>query len=228
MVGMANRIPLADRMYDLLLKQLMEGARLPGDALNISLLTREFNVSQTPLREALARLESSGLVHREALKGYFVAASFTPEEIVKLSEVRVLLEPAIARKAALQTTPDFISKLKGTVEVLLSVGDGADSSAEDFSKYWNADDRFHRLIAAQSNNPFFIRAYENLSLQVQRFRLFTNRGATSANMAGREHQDILTALACGDADTAASAARLHVESARDRALSRLVSVGSHE
>lgn len=71
----SERQPLADQMYDVLLGQFMDGLWSPGQSLNIGALTRELNVSQTPLREALARLEHTGLVRREALKGYRVAPS---------------------------------------------------------------------------------------------------------------------------------------------------------
>ncbi|MFC7740084.1 GntR family transcriptional regulator [Nocardiopsis composta] len=69
----STRRPLADQMYDVLLAQFMEGKRKAGEPLNIGALSRELDVSQTPLREALARLEHTGLVRREALKGYRVS-----------------------------------------------------------------------------------------------------------------------------------------------------------
>ncbi|WP_433497982.1 GntR family transcriptional regulator [Sphaerimonospora sp. CA-214678] len=207
-------------MYELLLQQLMDGTRQPSDPLNISALSKEFNVSQTPLREALARLEHSGLVHREALKGYFVAAPFTLDEIVKLTETRLLLEPAIAREAALRRTPEFIKDLEATVVLLADVANGADSSTTAFSQYWSADDRFHNLIAMQSGNPFLQRTYEFLSAQVQRFRLFSKMGNTGAGAAAEEHRRVLIALASGDGDAAAEAMREHVELACQRALRR--------
>lgn len=216
----SSRVPLADQVYERLLDQLMDGRRVAGEPLNISVLSKEFDVSQTPLREALARLEHSGLVYRQALKGYYVAVPFTPDEIVKLTDVRVLMEGSTAREAALRRTPEFIDELMTTVHTLESVADGADTSAVAFRQYWSSDDRFHNLIAAQSGNPFLVRTYEVLSLQIQRFRLFTNLGDTSAAAAAAEHTRIVDALRRGDADGAQAAMVEHVESARDRAVTR--------
>lgn len=218
---MAGRIPVADKVYEVLLRQLMAGSRAPGDSLNISVLSHEFEVSQTPLREALARLEHSGLVHREALRGYFVADRLTPDEIVKLSEVRLLVEPAIARNAALRRTPEFIADVQRSANDLLSVADGADSSTDAFRMYWVADHTFHSLLATQSGNSFLRLVYDVLGGQIQRFRLFSKFGNTSARHAGEEHQRIIDALELGDADLAEQAMIDHVNAARDRILATI-------
>lgn len=73
--------------------------------LNIGALSRELNVSQTPLREALARLEHTGLVRREALKGYRVAPLFSETELIKLMDARLVLEPTLTYEAGRRTTP---------------------------------------------------------------------------------------------------------------------------
>src|SRR5690606_1416817 len=102
-------------MYALLLQQFMSGERTPGESLNIGALIRELEVSQTPLREALARLEHTGLVQREALRGYRVAPMLTRDEVKHLMEARLLLEPSLAAAAAERTTPEFLQELGQTV-----------------------------------------------------------------------------------------------------------------
>lgn len=104
--GRSTKQPIADRMYEVLLHQFMSGERAAGQSLNIGALSRELDVSQTPLREALARLEHTGLVQREALRGYRVAPVMTREEVEQLGEARVLLEPRLAYEAAQRTTPN--------------------------------------------------------------------------------------------------------------------------
>ncbi|WP_240614943.1 GntR family transcriptional regulator [Arthrobacter ruber] len=211
------KISLADRMYEVLLSQLMDGTRQPGEVLNIGALTRELEVSQTPLREALARLEHSGLVQRESLRGYFVAPPFTARELGKLATARELIEPALAAESALRRTPEFLEELAATIEDLAGSARGADEDANAFRAYWIADDRFHRLIAAQADNPFLESAYLALSGQVQRFRLFMKAGHTNASEAAAEHQKILDALASGDPAAASEAMRVHVCAAIERA-----------
>ena len=71
-----------------------------------------WNVSpDRPLREALARLEHTGLVRREAMKGYSVAPMMTRREISKLMAARLVLEPALAYQTAQSTTPEFLAEL---------------------------------------------------------------------------------------------------------------------
>jgi DNA-binding GntR family transcriptional regulator len=198
----------------------MDGTRKPGEPLNIGALSRELDVSQTPLREALARLEHSGLVQREALRGYFVAPPFTPREMGKLSVARELIEPTIAAESALRRTPEFLEELSATIDELSASADAADEDSAAFRSYWTSDARFHRLIAEQADNPFLESAYVALSGQIQRFRLFMKAGRTNAQQAAAEHKVILDALALGDPQAAQDAMRAHVHAAMERALAQ--------
>lgn len=213
----SERQPLADKMYDLLLDQFMDGVYSPGQVLNIGALTRELDVSQTPLREALARLEHTGLVRRQALKGYRVAPLFSETELVKLMDARLVLEPAMTYEAGRRTTPEFLQLLRDSIDDLKRSGDSVRA-------YWMADEQFHMLIARQADNPFLETAYRSLGGHVQRFRLFTELGSSDAEPPVREHGAVLEALAAGDADLAAKKMREHIENARTRSLSDRKSV----
>jgi DNA-binding GntR family transcriptional regulator len=214
----ATRRPIADQMYDLLLQQFMSGDRAAGQSLNIGALSRELDVSQTPLREALARLEHTGLVEREALRGYRVAPMMTRTEVQQLREARLLLEPHLAEQAALRKTDEFLRTLKTTVDDFHRSADAADVETEGFDLYWRSDDRFHMAIAAQAGNPFLEMAYAALGGQIQRFRLFSKFGRTGARLAAPEHGAIFDAIASGDGQAAAEAMRSHVIGATRRLL----------
>ncbi|MEV7930849.1 MULTISPECIES: GntR family transcriptional regulator [unclassified Kitasatospora] len=203
-------------MYRVLLDQFIAGERVAGSPLNIGALSRELDVSQTPLREALARLEHTGLVRREALKGYRVADALSEREIGKLFEARLVLEPALTLEAGLRTTPEFLDTLRAAVDDLDHSASSADTRTEGFQHYWTADDTFHRLIAAQSGNPFLEQALLALGGHVQRFRLFSKRGQTSAAHAAGEHRMVYEALRRRDAEGAAELMRRHLASAKDR------------
>ncbi|MGP5220545.1 GntR family transcriptional regulator [Arthrobacter rhombi] len=213
-----KKTPMADRMYDVLLQQFMSGVRGAGQSLNIDALTREFDVSQTPLREALARLEHTGLVEREALRGYRVAPMMTRLEVQQLAEARLLLEPKLAEYAALRVTDEFMSALRETIDDFHRSAALADVETEGFALYWRSDDRFHMLIAAQAGNPFLEKAYAALAGQIQRFRLFSKPGRTGARFAAPEHSAISDAIAAGDGIAAADAMRAHVVGATERLL----------
>lgn len=212
------RQPLADQMYDALLDRFMNGVHAAGEPLNIGALSRELNVSQTPLREALARLEHTGLVAREAMKGYRVSPAMTKREIGKLMEARVVLESAMTFETALRTTPEFLDELRATVEDLALSAERADTDTEYFRRYWSSDDRFHALIAKACDNAFLETAYRSLGGQIQRFRLFSKLGHTGAGFAAREHRAVYEALAARDPQRAAALMREHIENAKNRNL----------
>lgn len=214
----SRREPVADRMYNVLLQQFLDGRRIAGEPLNIGALARELEVSQTPLREALARLEHTGLVRREALKGYRVADALSDREVAKLMEARAVIEPELTMQAGLRTTPEFLDELRATVDELDATVPRADDDSDGFRRYWTSDDAFHKLIAAQSDNPFLEHALQSLDGQMQRFRLFTKRGRTGAGNAAREHRLILDALQARDAEGAAALMRGHIQGAKRRVL----------
>ncbi|MBC7724051.1 MAG: GntR family transcriptional regulator [Burkholderiaceae bacterium] len=212
----APRQVLADHVYDDLMASLVDGSLEAGDALNIDALARELEVSQTPIREALARLEATGLVRRTALKGYRVAPLFSTQEIIELMDARSVLEPVNAFLSCSHSTGELVDELAKTIDDLAAAPRGP--SFETFRDYWQADERFHRLIAEHADNRFLLAAYSSLGGQVQRFRLFGGLGVTDADHAITEHNRILDAFIAGDAEGAREAMAAHVAKVKTRAV----------
>lgn len=211
-----SRQMLADHVYDAILDLLIDGELQAGATLGIDGLARQFEVSQTPVREALARLESTGLVRRTALKGYRVAPVATPEELVRLMQARLVLEPALAELAARHLTPELLAELELAVHDLAAAPLGP--SFHEFRQYWEADERFHRIIARATGNEFLMSAYTALGGQIQRFRLFGGGGVTDSDHCVAEHTRVLAGLRSGDPAVARAAMAAHITEARDRAL----------
>ena len=211
-----NRQVLADHVYTELLASLMDGRLAPGSAVSIDGTARDLDVSPTPVREALARLEHTGMVRRVALKGYRVAPVFTREDFAELMEARLAIEPVNARLACERMDQGGLAELKKAVEDLKSAPRGP--AFAEFKDYLEADERFHQLIAQESGNQFMEAAYSALGGQIQRFRLFGGVGITDAESAIAEHRAVLDALLSGDADTAEAAMAEHIRQVRSRAI----------
>jgi len=209
---------LADRVHDRLLAELLEGTWAANDSLYIPQIAAQFGVSQTPVREALARLEHTGLVHRQAHRGYRIAPLLTDEEIALLYDSRLVIEPELVYLATRRRTPEFLAELGGLVAALASVAGKADSAS--FRVYWTTDDRYHVAIAEQAGNPFLLSAYRSLGTRIQRFRLVARRGLiTTRNVstsAATEHREILQAIEAGDPVVAADLMTSHITRARVR------------
>ncbi|WP_166876584.1 GntR family transcriptional regulator [Salinibacterium sp. ZJ450] len=214
--SVASRQVLADHVYDELMVALIDGRLEADEPLNIDALARGMEISQTPIREALARLEATGLVVRAALKGYRVAPLFTVDEVTELMDARHLLEPENAYRACARTSTDLVGELARSIDDLRH--SPTDPTTGTIRPYWEADERFHRLIAENAGNRFLLAAYTALGGHVQRFRLFGGLGVSDADHAIAEHTTILEAFQAGDADAARHQMELHIESVKRRAI----------
>ncbi|MDQ0728150.1 GntR family transcriptional regulator [Microbacterium sp. W4I20] len=211
---------VVDDVHDQLLRLIIDGHMEAESPLSIDALAREFGVSSSPVREALARLESTGLVQRLALRGYRVAPALDAEELADLLAARLLLEPAVAAEAALSVERDALARqLETSVDALEAAPQG--EQFESFRAYYEADREFHRAIVAGTGNRFLVHAYDALGSHVQRFRLFSGRGVTDAAETVAEHRAIAQAIADGDAPAAEEAMRRHLEGVRSRAISEV-------
>ncbi|MGO2658160.1 GntR family transcriptional regulator [Mycetocola reblochoni] len=212
LAAIPRRSSLADEVYTILERRLIEGTIAAGSSIIIDGLAKEFAVSHTPIREALARLESTGLVSRTAHRGYRAAPLSTVEELANLMEARVTIEPRCAALASQALSDAFLAELTAAVEAL----DAYDGS-RDFHLFWEADARFHQLIATNTGNRFLAAAFEALGGHVQRFRLFGALGGSDIQFAALEHGRILDAIRAGDAEAAEREMAAHLTNARDRA-----------
>ena len=215
--ALPERRPLTDDVYDAVLGLLMDRVIEPGDKVSIDGIARELAVSPTPVREALVRLESEGLVTKRSLKGYAAADLLDPEGMRQLFEMRLLLEPAGARLAASNLTDDFISELDALASAMQGEAESAQFERGTFDGYRSFQDRdakFHALIAAQSGNELLRDAFLRLRAHMHLFRFYFDQRI--AIETAPEHNSILEALRQGDANEAERAMRAHIEHSFER------------
>jgi DNA-binding GntR family transcriptional regulator len=211
---------VVDDVYDQLIVLIVDGHVAPEDALSIDALAREFGVSTSPVREALARLEGTGLIRRVAMRGYRVAPALDVGELSELMDARLLIEPgAASRAASAPPRAATVAALDAAVFDLARAPRGA--SYESFREYYEADRRFHHAVVTGAGNRFVVQAYEALGGQFQRFRLFSGKGVTDAEATIAEHGAIRDAIAGGDADAASSSMSAHLEGVKARSLEEL-------
>lgn len=213
---MLKRRALADQVYDRLMTDLIDGRLEPDSSMSIEGVARELGVSPTPVREALGRLESTGLVTRLPFKGYRVGEPLSLEDLRQLSDARRVIEPANARLAAAATTPELVEALETDIADLERAPRGP--SFAEFREYWEADERFHRRIAEHTGNRYLFRAYSALGGQLQRYRLFKGRGVTDFVPTLQEHTAILEAVRAGDVDRAGEAMSCHIVNVWERSV----------
>jgi DNA-binding GntR family transcriptional regulator len=203
-----RRQMLADDVYEAIKTELMDHAIPPGARISIDGLAREFQVSSTPVREALARLESEGLAVKEPLKGYRATPLLTRAEFDDLYRFRLLLEPWAARRAA-----ELIDDA-GRAHLRSELATAVEPTSADYAGYKSLtahDNRFHTLIASLSGSEQVRLAFERTHCHLHIFRLHYDRHIGPEVLT--EHRTLVDAITSGDPAAAESAMTTHLQNA---------------
>ena len=212
------RVTLADGVYESVKALIMDHALAPGGRVTIDALARQLGVSPTPVREALARLESDGLVSKRPLAGYTTTPLLTRAEFEELFEMRMLLEPAAAQRAAgARLSAADTARLREEAH-LPDPPPGAKGYAS-FARFTAQDARFHNLLAQRSGNRMLYESVVRLHAHLHLHRL--DFPVAHYGISAVEHHRVVDAVAAGDPDRAAAAMRDHLTAARQRHLSHL-------
>jgi DNA-binding GntR family transcriptional regulator len=207
-----RRSVLADEIYEILKSKLMDNVVEPGARLSIDGLSRDLKVSATPIREALARLESDGLVTKRAHHGYTAAPVIDSQTFDELFRMRLLLEPACAAWAAQVATPRQITGMEDLIAEMkppLS-GDGYES----YKAFASQDAAFHGALAVATGVGLMVETLERLRPHAQLYRLYYTVGIADDTM--REHERVLDAVTRRDEAGAAEAMSAHLTASRAR------------
>lgn len=205
------RRALADDVYDAVLALLMDQVIEPGSRASIDGIARQLNVSPTPVREALARLESEGLVVKKALKGYTAAPLLDSDGLRQLFEMRRLLEPYAARKAAGELDAATLQQLEDLCAAMQRSGQAAhtgDDRFKDYKDFATQDAEFHRLIAEHADNTLLTDAIARLRAHTHQYRIYFRHGVVEETSG--EHEAVLEALRSGTPGAAEKAMREHL------------------
>lgn len=210
-----RRSTLGDDVYETVKALVMEHTLAPGDRVNIEALARDLDVSPTPVREALARLESDGLVRKRPLAGYTVSPLLSRDEFTDMFDMRMVLEGAAARWAAERADPHTLAAIVGEADVRAPVDPDPDGR-RSHATFTALDARFHDLIAVASGNPLLRDGIARLHAHLHIHRLYFPYAHTGTT--GDEHRRIAAAIRDADADGAEAAMRTHLAAARQRHL----------
>ena len=208
-------VSVVDAVYDAIYNRLMSLEIAPGARISIDQLARDLDISQTPVREALGRLENEGLVRKAHLVGFSAAPQLTRKEFDDLYQVRLLLEPEGARLASLNMTPETLSEIEQLAATMERDGAPVDRNSR-YSRFARADAQFHDAILKIGGNEVLRQALSGQHVHLHIFRLMFH--ARVASEALEEHDRLLAAFRAGDSAEAAAAMRHHIERSRDRML----------
>ncbi|HEX5954674.1 MAG TPA: GntR family transcriptional regulator [Solirubrobacterales bacterium] len=207
-VGAARRVDnrtLWEQVRDRLREDILSGELAPGSVLSETALAESFGVSRGPIREALGRLASDGLVATTPRRGAIVA-ELTTDEFVEAYQLREALETLAIRLAVPRLEGSDLTRLRELHREM-----AAHVERDEVNAFFNANAEFHDLFVTGSGNRKLQEMYRLLMDQTGRYqaRSLALRGSIGRSVA--EHEAILEAVEAGDAERAAALMADHIE-----------------
>lgn len=202
---------LSEQVYRSLRESIADGRLAAGSRITERQLAAALDVSPTPVREALGKLEHEGLVERVGARRLQVV-DHPAETLHELMEVEIMLRGAEARFAARKITPDAVARMRGYIEELVAARD-----ALTLVEQFEMAQRFDAEVARAAANPALRSLIESYAIYGADYRL--SRAAEDAKNPDwieariADHRAIVEVLAAGDEDAAERTMRRHARSA---------------
>jgi DNA-binding GntR family transcriptional regulator len=198
------RSNLAQEVRRRLEDEINNGSLMPGDALDERQLAKRFQVSRTPIREAIFQLAAQGLVRAIPRQGVYVAR-MSLKELLAMFELQAELEGICARYAARRMTAEQRSVLKGIYERQRECIERRDST-----QYAQENADFHEVIYRGSHNRYLAEQARLIRRRTEIYRQNTFQREGRLAESWDEHGGVVEAILAGNGDAAYRAMRDHI------------------
>jgi DNA-binding GntR family transcriptional regulator len=197
--------------YTSIKEYILDGRLDEESRLTEDFLSNQLGISKSPIREALNRLETEGLIRIEPRKGAYLRR-LSVDEINELYDFREALEVHVVRTAKL--TPALLTELRQSLKRQRTL-----LKANDKAHYIREDALFHAKLAQSTRNSYLCSVLENIQNQIWLSRRTSYD--LSSSSAPDHHDAILKALENSDSDKAEQAMRAHIRNVRERLVQSL-------
>lgn len=208
-----GRTALAVEITNRLRQMILEGQLQPGEKIREKILTQQFGVSRTPLREALKVLAAEGLLELIPHRGTLVTKQ-SDSEIAEVFQVLAALEGLAGELAARHASAELLEDIFGMTERLRQSYEQSDRPT-----YFRINQEIHKALLNAAGNETLVKSHELLAHRVQRARYQANLTPARWRSAVEEHEAIAEALSNRDA-------RKTAELMRDHLLKKLQSIST--
>jgi len=211
--GRIPRSNLGETIYLQLWERILARRLHPGEKLSDLKLSRELGVSRTPVREALQRLVSDGIVRAEPNRGFYIA-TFSSRDIAEVYDLRAALEGMALRLSAPRLTPEDIQVALDQfeeIERLVGASRTDEEWLESTRRFLETDRGFHRLLVERSENLRLETIMEGLWAQIAVFQRAGLFRRSWLDVALSDHRRIISALKAGQFDEASVFLGEHIE-----------------
>jgi DNA-binding GntR family transcriptional regulator len=212
-----NQHRLSEQVYERLKNAIIDGVFAPGERLSVQDLAEHFQISTTPVRDALKLLETDKLVEVIPRRGTYVSR-FDRAVIRETYQIRRIIERASVEE--LENASDQI--IQRLVEVAQEIEDLQEGEKfREYARYIKLDTRFHNLLVGLLRNERLSELYQTLRWPGQVMRGLSHAGYQRAAETAREHKAIAQAVAERDVAKAQQAISKHLHRSEQDLLARL-------
>jgi DNA-binding GntR family transcriptional regulator len=198
-----QRVSMVDNVTERLRHDLLAGAIKPGERIKVADLEKRFGVSHIPIREAVRRLESEGLIVAMPQRAA-VAAGVDLEDLAGLYDLRRIIECDVIRRSANAMTDEQVAVVEQALENLEAVANEHDSPG-----FWELHRDFHWALLEPGASAWIQRVLDQIWLASQRYvRLFVSKTVDDAM---RDHRALVDFCRDRDGAGAADLLRRHLD-----------------
>ncbi|KZL18240.1 HTH-type transcriptional repressor CsiR [Pseudovibrio axinellae] len=202
---------LIDRAYAHLRTAILSGQLEPGSKLRIREMCSSFDIGPTPVREALSRLVSQGLVATQSHKGFYIP-ELSQTEFLDIVEQRRLIEGATVRTAVEKGDTQWRERVLDAHHVLQQIERTWQASQRDFWDEWEEANRsFHITLIEGAGSSWALRFLHMLHDQCARYRAAMRRVGFVCEGMQEDHNQLMTAVRTGDGALAEQTIRTHLD-----------------
>ncbi|QRG68732.1 GntR family transcriptional regulator [Brevibacillus choshinensis] len=201
--------PIRDKVYQYIKQAIVQGIYKSGERIIERELADQLNVSRTPIREALFRLESQGFVKTLPRKGV-VVSQLTPEEVVEIFTILGSLESLAMKMAAQKATPEAREELKRIIDEI----DAEFAKSEVNQEYKNFHFDINEVIFRAAQSPRLTQMLDGLSDYIRAFVHLGYELPGRQRKAMEEHREIAMAVYNGQAELVESLTKIHLENSK--------------
>lgn len=198
-------LPLRDVVFNTLRDAILTGKLVPGERLMENQLAEKLGVSRTPVREALRMLELENLVELVPRKGAQVL-DMSEKDIINILEVRGVLEGLATGLACKKMGAEGLAELKSLEERFEKA-----ISEKALEEIAEIDEQFHNVIFASTDNDKLIQIFNNLQIQLYRYRMAHLKQDSSIPAIVAHHKGIIRAIENHDVEEGTTMAQGHVK-----------------
>lgn len=195
---------MREKVYDSLKEMIIDGIIQPGERIIETEYSNKFQISRTPIREAIRMLELEGLVESLSTGGVIVKI-FTKEEISEIYKIRIALEGIILEEIIKKGTSQDIKKLE---KVLKNTKKAFE--LKNIEKVFSLFTEFNQTLYEIADLPKVTAMINNINLYLKRFRKISIDNAERKKEAFKDHLEILEAIKRKDLPFAINLNRVHV------------------